>query len=111
MVDIDRETGQKIQDLQILEQNFQNISMQKQAFQLELNETSTALDEVGKSKGDVFRVLGQVMVKSDKSELKKELKEKKDLLELRIKAIEKQDLGLRESIERLRGEIVNKIHD
>ncbi|MBS3091947.1 prefoldin subunit beta [Candidatus Pacearchaeota archaeon] len=110
MVDIDQETGQKIQDLQILEQNFQNISMQRQAFQIELNETSTALEEVGKAKGDVFRVLGQVMVKSDKSELKKELKEKKDLLELRIKAIEKQDLSLRENIERLRGEIVNKIH-
>ena len=110
MVNIDQETGQKIQDLQILEQNFQNISMQRQTFQLELNETSTALDEVGKAKGDVFRVLGQVMVKSQKDELKKELKEKKDLLELRIKAIEKQDLGLRENIERLRGDIVNKIH-
>ena len=109
MVDIDQETGQKIQDLQILEQNFQNIIMQKQAFQLELNETTTALEEVGKSKGDVFRVLGQVMVKSNKDELKKDLKEKKELLELRIKAIEKQELGLRERIERLRGEIVNKI--
>lgn len=109
MVEIDSETNEKIQQLQILEQNFQNILMQKQTFQIELNETKTALDEVNKSKGDVFRVLGQVMIKSEKEPLRKELKEKNDLIELRLKSIDKQELSLRENIERLKGEIVNKI--
>lgn len=108
-MEIDSETNEKIQQLQILEQNFQNILVQKQTFQIELNETKTAFEEVNKSKSDVFRVLGQVMIKAEKESLKKELQEKKDLIELRLKSIDKQELSLRENIERTKGEIVNKI--
>ncbi len=108
-MEIDEETNKKIQDLQLLEQNFQNILMQKQTFQIESNETITALEEVEKAQKDVFRVLGQIMVKADKNDLKKELKGKKELLDLRMKAIEKQELSMREQIERLRGDIVNKL--
>jgi len=45
---LDIETQKKIQELQILEHNLQNLMMQKQAFQLELNETVNALEEVKK---------------------------------------------------------------
>jgi prefoldin beta subunit len=108
-MEIDAETNQKIQDLQLMEQNFQTILMQKQNFQIELNEVTTALEEVEKAKGDVFRVLGQVMIKSDKESLKKDLKEKKDILGIKLKAVDKQELSFRENVERLRGEIVNKL--
>ena len=84
--------------------------MQKQSFQIELSETMTAIEEVTNSKGDVFKVIGQVMVKSNKDSLKKELSEKKDLLSLRMNAIEKQEAGIRENIERIKGEIVDKIN-
>ena len=106
---MDQETQKKVQGLQLLEQNFQNLLLQKQTFQVEVNETKTALDEVNKSKSDVYRVLGQVMVKADNDELKKELKEKKDILEMRMKAIEKQELSMREEIERIRAEIMDKM--
>ncbi|HRZ85697.1 MAG TPA: prefoldin subunit [Candidatus Paceibacterota bacterium] len=109
-MDIDQDTEKKIQNLQILEQGFQNLVIQKQSFQVELNETDTALEEVTKTKEDVFRVLGQIMIKAEKEQLKKELKEKRDILELRLKSIEKQELSMREDVERLRGEIVNKLH-
>lgn len=109
-MEIDEETGKKIQNLQLMEQNFQNLALQKQTFQLELNEVITALEEVSKTKEDVFRVLGQVMIKSDKESLKKELKEKKEILEIRMKSIEKQELSMREDVERIRGEIVEKLH-
>jgi len=106
---LDQETNQKIQALQVLEQTFQNITFQKQNFQMEVNETKTALEEVEKSKSDIFKVLGQVMIKADKNSLLKELKEKSDLLSLRMKSIEKQELQMREEIERLRGEIMDKV--
>jgi len=107
---MDPETQKKVQSLQILEQNFQNILMQKQSFQVEINETNTALNEVINSNEDIFKVIGQVMVKSDKEKLKKELEEKKDLLDLRIKAIDKQELSLRSEIERIRSEIMDKLN-
>ena len=108
-MDMDQETQKKIQGLQMLEQGYQNIVFQKQSFQVEVNETNTALSEVEKSKSDVFRVLGQVMVKADKNSLKKELKEKADLLNLRMKTVERQELQMREEIERLRSEIMDKV--
>jgi len=108
-MDIKKEDEQKIQELQSLENSFQNILMQKQAFQVELNETSTALEEIGKTNDSVYRVLGQIMLKADKNSVKKELEEKKNLLNLRMKSIEKQELSLRETIERLRADIVDKI--
>ena len=106
---MDQETQKKIQGLQMLEQGYQNIVFQKQSFQVEVNETNTALSEVEKSKSDVFRVLGQVMVKADKTSLKKELKEQADLLNLRMKTVERQELQMREEIERLRSEIMDKV--
>lgn len=110
MEKIDDETQKKIQNLQALEQSFQSFYMQKQNFQIELNEVSTAIEEVKKSKSDVFRVLGQVMVKADKAKLEKELTDKKALLQTRLTSIEKQEKSLRQDIERLRGEIVEKMH-
>ena len=107
---VDEETSKKIQDLQMLEQNFQSLIMQKQSFQIESNETKSALEEISKSKDDVFRVLGQIMIKANKDSLKKELKEKGDLLNLRLKSIEKQETILRENIERIRNDIIGKIN-
>ncbi len=108
-MNIDEETNKKIQDLQLMEQSFQNLLLQKQTFQVEANETGTSLEEIDKSKGDTYRVFGHVMIKADKNSLKKELNEKKELLALRLKAIEKQELSLREEIERLRAGIMEKI--
>ncbi len=108
---MDEETEKKIQELQTIEQNLQQILMQKQAFQMELNETETAEKELKNAKGDVYKIVGQIMVKSNKSETEKELKEKKDLLQLRLKAIEKQESSLTEKLTNLREEIVGNIGD
>jgi len=109
MAEIDKEAAEKLQELQILESTFQNLLMQKQTFQLELNEINTAIEEVDKSRGDIFKIIGQIMIKADKNITKKELEEKKKILGLRTKTLEKQELSLRENVERLRGDIVEKI--
>lgn len=108
---MDKETEKKIQELQIIEQNLQNILMQKQAFQMELNETENASLELEKAEDEVYKIAGQIMIKSSKESLKKELDEKKHLLSLRLKAIEKQDSPLSEKASRLREEIVKKISE
>lgn len=105
---IDKETEEKVREMQILEQNLQGLLMQKQAFQLELNETINANEALQSSKGDVYRIVGQIMLKSEKKEMEKDIDEKKHLLELRIKSIEKQETELRASLERLRNFIIEK---
>ena len=79
-MEIDNETKEKIQEMQMYEQNFQNLMVQKQAFQIEFSETENALSEISKSKDEVFKMIGQIIIKTDKEKVEKELKQKKDLL-------------------------------
>jgi len=83
--------------------------MQKQAFQIELNEVENALSEVKKTKDEVYKITGQVMLKANKEETEKELKEKQDILSLRVKSIEKQENSFREKLEKLRDEVTKEI--
>lgn len=108
---MEKDTEKKIQELQVLEQNLQNILMQKQAFQFELNEVENALIELEKSSEEVYKIAGQIMIKCSKDELKKELDEKKHLLDLRLKSIDKQEVQISETAEKLREEIVSKISE
>jgi len=109
MQKITKETQEKIQQLQIFEQNLQNLLLQKQAFQFELSETENALSEVGKTKDEVYKLIGQVMLKTSKSEIEKELNQKKDILSLRVNAIEKQESQLKEEAEKIRQEVIKKV--
>jgi len=93
-----------VQDIQFLEQGLQNILFQKQAFQMELSETQDALKELENSKDDVFKVIGQIMVKFEKSKMKEEMLNKIKIFELRLKNLEKQEVSLTEHLEKIRDE-------
>jgi prefoldin beta subunit len=91
-----------IQEIQFLEQGLQNILFQKQAFQMELSEVKEALAELEKSKDEVFKVIGQIMIKSDKSKMKEELLSKMKIFEVRMTNLEKQEESLTARIESIR---------
>ena len=97
----------KLQEMQTIEQRLQNVLFQKQSFQIELSETDAALSEIEKAGDEVFKVIGQLMIKSEKSKIKEELLNKKKLLELRLGSFEKQEASLSEQLEKLRDEIIN----
>lgn len=99
-----KEIEKKIQELQILEQNLQALMMQKQAFQLELNQTVNALSEVEKTNDEIYKLAGSIMLKADKKIVIKELGEKKKILELRTNAIEKQEKFLESKAEEIKAE-------
>ena len=96
----------KIQEIQMLEQNLQNLLFQKQAFQMELSETQAALKEIEKADDEVFKIIGQLMIKTNKSEVKKDLLNKQKLLEMRMKTIEKQESALSKRIEEIKEEFI-----
>jgi len=96
----------KIQEMQFLEQNLQNLLFQKQAFQMELSETQAALKELEKSGDEVFKIIGQLMIKTDKPKIKDELFNKEKVLALRTKTIEKQENSLTKELEKLREELI-----
>jgi len=90
--------------MQVLEQSLQNIILQKQVFQMELSETQAAEKEIGDSK-EIFKIVGQLMIKTDKEKIKEELLNKEKLLKLRIDNLSKQEETLSEKLESLKKEI------
>lgn len=98
----------KLQEIQILEHNLQQILMQKQVFQMELEETSSSLKEIDNSGGEVFKIIGQLMIKADKSKIKEELSNKEKLIKLRMKNFEKQEDFFSEKLEELRKSLLGK---
>jgi prefoldin beta subunit len=98
---------QKIQEMQILEQTLQNILLQKQAFEMELAETNAALKEIEKSGDEVYKVIGQLMIKKKKKEVEEELKDKEKILGLRLKNLDKQEKDLSEKSEKIREELIS----
>jgi len=98
---------QKIQEMQILEQTLQNILLQKQAFEMELAETNAALKEIEKSGDEVYKVIGQLMIKKKKKEVEEELKDKEKILGVRLKNLDKQEKDLSEKSEKIREELIS----
>lgn len=92
--------SENIKKLQQNEQNLQGILMQKQQFQTQLIEIESALKELGSSK-ESYKIIGNIMVKSEPEDLKKELEEKKRTIDLRIRSFEKQEADIKERSKKL----------
>lgn len=97
-----------MQEMQMLEQNLQNILMQKQSFQMEFSETQSSLKEIKEAKGDVFKVIGQLMIKTDKTKMEEELTNKEKIIDLKIQTLEKQEEKLSEKLSKIRDEMLKK---
>lgn len=110
-MEITKEAESKIAQLQLIEQNLTNLLNQKQNFQAQQIEINNALEELKKTQGKTYKIIGQVMVASDKDLLKKELESKKEIVELRIKKIEEQESQIREKAKKIQEEVMNHIKE
>lgn len=108
-MEFDKETQEKIKEMQMYEQNLNNLLMQKQVFQMELIEAENALSELGKANDEVYKIFGNIMIKSNNKKIQEELEKRKDLVNLRLKSIEKQENTLTQQAEELRNEVLKKI--
>lgn len=106
MANVNKETQSKIEKLQLLEQKTQTLLMQKQNFQTQLLEIENALAELETSKGSVYKIVGNIMILSDNVKIKEDLNSKKDVFDLRIKNIEKQENKLKEEAMQIQSEVM-----
>jgi len=96
---------ESIARLQILEQNLQAILMQKQQFQTQLLEIESALKEIQTSKS-IYKIVGNIMVHTEKPDIEKDLQQKKEFIDLRIKNMEKQEKQLNDKTKQLREDVM-----
>lgn len=109
MADMSKETEQKIAQLQVMEQNLQGLMQQRQTFQAQLMEVENALSEVTGAKAPLYKIVGNVMISAEKESLKKDLTSRKEILDLRLKSLQKQEDALKEKAESLQGEVVKEL--
>ncbi len=101
--------SEKLQELQLLEQHLHSFIVQKQSSQVELNEVENAFNEIKNSPHEMYKIVGNIMVKANGEELKKELDEKKRILSLRISSIERQEKIIEKKSLELRKELTSSI--
>lgn len=110
LANLDEETQQQIQQLQMMEQTFQQLLMQKNAFSMEQNETDFIIKEVEKTEGEVSRIIGnQVVIKTTKEAIIEDMKKKKELIDTRMKTIDEQEKEFADKIESIREAVMKKI--
>jgi prefoldin beta subunit len=77
---------------QSYQQQLQTIMIQKENLKLQIMEIEKAVEELEASKEkEAYKISGPIMVKKNSTDLKNELKEKKDSFDLRIKTLEKAE--------------------
>lgn len=106
---LDKQTRDELVEYQNLQQQIQLLLLQRQQVLAAIAELEKAREEVDKSSGGFYRFIGSVLVPKKKEELKKELKEEKESLELRRDVFQKQEARLRERFEALRKKLEAKL--
>ncbi len=109
-MELPQNTQEKIKKLQEYEQKIQTLTLQRQKLDSQQGEVESAMSALDdKSAGEAFKIIGNVMVSSDKPTLKKELSEQKRKLELRATTLEKQQDQLKQVAEALQKEVLKHI--
>tara|TARA_Y100000310_G_scaffold334741_2_gene415141 strand:+ start:446 stop:817 length:372 start_codon:yes stop_codon:yes gene_type:complete len=108
-MELSQDTKEKITQLQLFEHKMNQFISQKQTFQGQLLEIENALSELNSSRGAVYKIVGNVMLSSDKGSLTKDLEDKKNVLGLRLKSIAKQELATKEQAEKIQKEVMEEI--
>ncbi len=94
---------QRLLRLQQLQQTLQAVLTQKQQLGLEFTEVEQALSELEKltDSATIYKSIGSLLVKAKKGKVTTELNERKDLLNMRINVLGKQEERLRTQVKDL----------
>ena len=90
-VDIEKQYA----EFQNLQRQGQMVSMQKQQMQLQMEELTIASAELVKATGAVYKSAGPLLIETTKDAAEKEVKEQKEVLEVRVNALGKQEEKIR----------------
>ncbi len=98
----------KINQLQLLQQNLQTVTLQKQQIDEQLTEISSALSAIGETT-QAYKIIGKVMVAASRDSLAGELEEKKELAEIRLQNFTKQKVKIQAELEKLQKEVMDEL--
>ncbi|AIF68863.1 prefoldin subunit beta [Palaeococcus pacificus DY20341] len=111
MQNIPPQVQQMLGQLESYQQQLQLVVQQKQKVQLDLNDAKKALEEIEKAEEGtaMYKTVGTLIVKTEKAKAVEELKEKIETLEVRLKALERQEQKINEAIKTLTQKIQSSL--
>tara|TARA_Y100000310_G_C20703043_1_gene831892 strand:+ start:6905 stop:7237 length:333 start_codon:yes stop_codon:yes gene_type:complete len=108
-MEMKKDFEQDVSQLQVLEQNLQNLGMQKQNMQLQVMEIEGSLKELDTYEGSAYKIIGPVMIEADRENLVKDLNEKKEVLNTRLKSVEEQESSLKKNFESIQKKLMKNL--
>jgi prefoldin beta subunit len=94
-----REAEQVLMQYQMQGQQLENTMAQKQALVFQKAEIEAALKET-ETGSEIFKIVGPIIVKKSKEDIKIELEDKNEELDLMIKQVERNEKKLKEMVEK-----------
>lgn len=92
MVGMTEESKNLIEQFQSYQQQLQSIMIQKESLKLQNLEIDRAMEELNSGKQKTaYKITGQIMISKTVDELKEELNETKENIDLRLKSLEKTE--------------------
>ena len=93
--------------LQQLQQTLQTVLAQKQQVELEQTEIEQALSELQELADDtvIYKAIGSLLVKAEKRKVTVDLNERKELLNMRVRVLGKQEERLRGQLKELQAKL------
>ncbi len=99
-----------LNQFQLYQQQLQAILLQKENIRLQNLEIEKALEELESSKEQkAYKIAGPIMIKKDVDDLKRELTERKDDLDLRIKTLNNAEKRVTEKLKEMQPKLEKMI--
>jgi len=99
-----------VAQFQMMQQQLQQILMQKESMSMAVMEIDRAVEELDRSKdGEAYKITGTIMVRKPAAELKKELAESKEDLQVRIKSMDAAEKRFTDRLVELQGKLKSLI--
>ncbi len=90
--------NREIIEYENLEKQLEVLLIQKHQLQIQINEINHALEQLKKSSGEVYRSVGSIILHTTKEEAQTDLKERLELLEVKVNTLSKQEEKLRKTV-------------
>lgn len=99
-----------LEQFQLYQQQYQTILLQKEQIRFQQLEIEKALEELEASKSEkAYKITGPIMIKKDTEDLKKELQEKKEDMDLRLKTLTRAEERVAKKLQEMEDDLKKMI--
>ncbi len=105
------ELNKSILEYENLEKQLEIVLLQRNQLKLQLSEIKNAEEELRHATGDVYHSIGSLMLKTTKDKAEKDLKDKKELVEVKLNALLKEEEKIRNALVDLQKRLQEKMKE